>query len=253
MQNSMNGAVLILGAQTEVAQAAASAFATRGHTLFLADRDVGELEPIAQDLRVGHGVAVHCHEFDPQNYATHRSFFQAVTDAAPNLDGAFLAFAYPGDQAAASKRVDEAVTIISRNLTGAVSILTHIANHLERANHGFIIALTSTAGDRGQKSNYVFAASKAGLTTFLEGLRARLHASGVRVITVKPAPEDAVQGLGLDPDIASSFHATPEEIGHRVVEALDHSADVLYVPWFWRPIMSAVRMIPEMVFKRLPF
>lgn len=251
--HAIHGTVLILGANAEVAQAAANAFASRGHSLFLADRDFGHLERLAQDLRAQFGVDVQCDEFDPQNYATHRTFFRAVTESSPVLDGAFLAFAYPGDQDSAKQRVDEAVTIISRNLTGAVSILTHIANHLEATNHGFVIALTSTAGDRGQKNNYVFAASKAGLTTFLEGLRARLHQSGVRVITVKTATEDAVQGLGLDPEVAASFHATPEEIGHRVVGALDHSADVLYVPWFWRPIMSAVRLIPERVLKRLPF
>lgn len=253
MHDNLAGAVLILGAASDVARAAASAFAARGHALYLAEREPESLDRLAQDLRAQFGVEVHSGAFDPQDYAAHRSFFATVTDTFETLDGVFLAFAYPGDQDAAVKRVDEAVTIISRNFTGAVSILTHVANHFEERNHGFIIALTSTAGDRGRRSSYVFGASKAGLTTFLEGLRSRLHGRGVRVITVKPAAEDAAAGLGVDPELAASFQATPEEIGHRVVEALDHSADVLYVPWFWRPVMSAVKLIPEMVFKRLPF
>ncbi|MEL6545865.1 MAG: SDR family NAD(P)-dependent oxidoreductase, partial [Myxococcota bacterium] len=169
------------------------------------------------------------------------------------VDGVFLAFAYPGDQESAIRRVDEAVTIISRNFTGAVSILTHAATYFEDRQNGFIIALTSTAADRGLRSNYVFGASKAGLSTYLEGLRARLHRQGIRVITVKPAAEDAALGLGIDPEFAASFQSSPEEIGERVVEALDHSTDVLYVPWFWRPVMSAVRLIPQGVLKRLPF
>jgi short-subunit dehydrogenase len=138
--------------------------------------------------------------------------------------------------------------IIVANFTGAASILGYCANFLEQKKHGFIIGISSVAGDRGRQSNYVYGAAKGALSLYLQGLRNRLFASGVRVITIKPGFVDTAMTYGLP---GLFLVASPHDIGKRIVAALDKSADVVYLPWFWRYIMLIIKHVPEPIFKRM--
>jgi decaprenylphospho-beta-D-erythro-pentofuranosid-2-ulose 2-reductase len=240
-------AVLILGATSAIARATANAFAARGDALYLASRDQDELRRIAADIRLRYGVEVHHGWFDAEATATHESFFNSVIAAMPDLSGVVLAFGYLGDQQAA-RDFSVGSKIIAANFTGAASILSHCAHHFETLQRGFIIGISSVAGDRGRQSNYVYGAAKGALSLYLQGLRNRLHPSGVRVITVKPGFVDTAMTYGLP---GMFLVASPQYIGERIVRALDRSADVVYLPWFWRYIMLIIRYIPEPVFKRL--
>ena len=243
----MSESVLILGATSAIARATAAAFAGQGYALYLASRDADELRRIAADLRLRYGVEVRHGEFDAEATATHEAFFQSVVAAMPNLRGVVLAFGYLGDQMAARDfRVGEKV--IAANFTGAASILSHCANYFEPLKSGFIIGISSVAGDRGRQSNYVYGAAKGALSLYLQGLRNRLYASGVRVITVKPGFVDTAMTYGLP---GLFLVASPQDIGARIVRALDKSADVVYLPWFWRYIMLIIRVIPEWQFKKM--
>lgn len=242
------GPVLVLGATSAIARAACTELASRGHDLFLAGRNTDALERNATDLRHRFSIEVRCGGFDAVDSDNHADLVDAVGRELGGLQGVLLAFGELGDQEIAKSDFDAAASIIATNFTGAVSILTHCAAALESAGGGFIIALSSVAGDRGRGSNYVYGASKAGLDAFLQGLRNRLHDSGVRVITVKPGFVDTPMTFGRPNMI---LVASPESVGRRVVRALDGRRDIVYVPWFWQPIMAAIRMIPESIFKRL--
>jgi short-subunit dehydrogenase len=243
----MNEAVLVLGATSAIARATAAAFAARSNDLYLASRDIEELRRIAADLRLRYGVDVHYGLFDAEATDTHEGFFNSVVAALPNLSGVVLAFGYLGDQQAA-RDFSVAAKIITSNFTGAVSILSHVANYFETLQRGFIIGVSSVAGDRGRQSNYVYGAAKGALSLYLQGLRNRLHARGVRVITIKPGFVDTAMTFGLP---GLFLVASPQSIGERIVAALGKSADVVYLPWFWRYIMLVIKFIPESIFKRM--
>ncbi len=243
----MSEAVLILGATSAIASATAAAFAARGAALYLASRDIGELARIAADLRIRYNVEVHHGLFDAEATESHEAFFQAVIEAMPNLSGVVLAFGYLGDQQAA-RDFNVGAKIIASNFTGAASILSHCANYFEPLKRGFIIGISSVAGDRGRQSNYVYGAAKGALSLYLQGLRNRLFASGVRVITVKPGFVDTAMTFGLP---GLFLVASPQAVGERIVRTLEKSADVVYLPWFWRYIMLIIQHIPEPIFKRL--
>jgi decaprenylphospho-beta-D-erythro-pentofuranosid-2-ulose 2-reductase len=240
-------AVLILGATSAIARATANAFAARGDALYLASRDQDELRRIAADIRLRYGVEVHHGLFDAEETATHEAFFKSVIAAMPDLSGVVLAFGYLGDQQAA-RDFSVGAKVIASNFTGAASILSHCANYLEPLQRGFIIGISSVAGDRGRQSNYVYGAAKGALSLYLQGLRNRLHPGGVRVITVKPGFVDTAMTYGLP---GMFLVASPQFMGERIVRALDRSADVVYLPWFWRYIMLIIKHIPEPVFKRM--
>jgi len=243
----MSHSVLIFGATSAMARATAAAFAARGDDLYLASRDAEELRRIAADLHLRYGVTVHHGLFDAEATDTHEAFFQSVLETMPDLSDVVLAFGYLGDQLAA-RDFSVAAKVIVSNFTGAASILSLCANHFEPMKRGFIIGISSVAGDRGRQSNYVYGAAKGALSLYLQGLRNRLYPSGVRVITVKPGFVDTAMTYGLP---GLFLVASPQYVGERIVAALGKSADVVYLPWFWRYIMLIIKHIPEPIFKRM--
>jgi short-subunit dehydrogenase len=155
---------------------------------------------------------------------------------------------YLGDQAKGQCDGEEARRILETNFTGCVSALNILANHFEPRRAGFICAISSVAGDRGRQSNYLYGAAKAGLSAYLQGLRNRLFHAHVKVLTVKPGFVDTHMTYGRS---GLFLVASPESVAKGIFRAIVKGKDVVYLPWFWRPIMLVVRSIPEGIFKRL--
>ena len=108
--------------------------------------------------------------------------------------------------------------------------------------------ISSVAGDRGRKSNYVYGSSKAGLTAFLAGLRNRVDREGVTVITIKPGPVKTAMTVGMK---GAEKFADVSKVAASIVKGIEKRVDVLYVPSIWHPIMLIVRHIPGPIFKKL--
>ena len=242
------GPVLVLGASSAIARGACAELARRGHRLYLAGRRLDALERDGRDLHHRYGVTVEAGHFDATDLASHDTFIDDVDGRTGGLMGVVVAFGYLGEQARAVTDFSQAATIIAANFTGAASILTHAAERLRGRPGAFIIAISSVAADRGRKSNYVYGAAKAGLETFLSGLRNRLHGEGVRVLTIKPGFVDTPMTFGKE---GMFLVADADDVGRRLIAALDGRRDVIYLPWFWQPIMQVIRLLPESLFKRL--
>ncbi len=240
--------VLILGATSSIARAVAESLAERGYPLYLASRDADELQRLACDLQIRFQVKVLFATFDVQNFASHPSFLQTAIDSCGELSGVVLAVGYLGDQKSGQRHFSETQAIIERNYTGPCSILNLCANYFETRKQGFMVALSSVAGDRGRQSNYLYGSAKSGLSIYLEGLRNRLYPSSVRVVTIKPGFVDTAMTFGKK---GMFLVASPIEIGEGIVRALEKSTDVVYLPWFWRYVMYIICAIPERLFKRL--
>lgn len=166
----------------------------------------------------------------------------------PKLDLVIIAYGILGDQLDGERNFTATETILRTNFVSVVSLLTHVANDFEQRRAGVIVAISSVAGDRGRKGNYIYGSSKAALSVFLEGLRARLDSHGVRVLTIKP-------GFVATPMTAHLKHnfifASPDQIARGIVRAIERNNDVAYLPWFWEPLMFLIRVVPESVFKKL--
>ena len=238
---------LVLGAKSAIAQAIVERL--DGYDFALAARECTELEPFAADLRLKRSCRVELIEFDALDFAALAHLPQQVHERVGPFDLVVLAFGYLGDARAAQRDTDEIAHILNANLTGAAIGLAHLANYLEeKGTPAGIIALSSVAGDRGRKSNYAYGAAKGGLSIFLQGLRHRLAATSVHVLTVKPGFVDTPMTEGLD---GLFLVASPDRVAADIVRAYRQKKDVLYTPFFWRWIMLAVKSIPERIFKRL--
>ena len=168
-----------------------------------------------------------------------------------NFDTLILSYGTMLDQQTCQISPEFAVRELQTNLVSAVALLTLFARDFEARHAGTIAVITSVAGDRGRRSNYVYAAAKGGLTIFLQGLRARMHHFGVRVLTIKPGPVATAMTANMQ---GLPFLVNPERVAADIYAALrNRRIDVLYTPRRWRLIMGIIRLIPERLFKRLNF
>lgn len=241
---------LVLGATSPVSRAFALVAGEHGAGVVLAGRDTEALEATAADLKVRTGEPVHVLRLDAEEIAKHDKFVEdclALRDGTLNV---FLAFGVMPDQEAIDSNFDLAFRTMNVNYVGAVSILSRLAPILEEQQGGRIIVLGSTAGDRGRLKNYVYGSSKAGLHTYLQGLRARLSRSGVSVTTVKPGFVDTSMTWGQSLKLPA---ANPQRLAQACWRLAEKGADVAYYPWFWKPIMTLIKLIPERVAKRVRF
>ncbi len=239
--------LLVLGANSDIGSAIAGAFAKFEQAdLILASRDMESLEKKAKDIEIRHSVKTKIIQFDATNFSTHQDFYNNLS---PKPDGVVVAFGYLGDQKNAEQSFDDAKKTLDTNFTGAMSILEIIAQDFETRNKGFIIGLSSVAGERGRQSNYIYGAAKGAFTIYLSGLRNRLHKNDVRVITVLPGFVQTKMTAALD--LPEKLVATPEEVADDVYSAFKKKKDIVYSKWFWRWIMLIIKAIPEIIFKKL--
>ncbi len=243
------GTVLIIGASSVIARSTALAFAKEGYDLILAGTPGEELDRVAFDTRVRSGTGVESLPFDALDPDGHEAFVaRAIEISGDQLIGAVVNFGLTGDPESWRYDVAHADEIIQVNYAGAAHVLGYLANYFEEKKRGFIVGVSSVAGDRGRQSNYVYGSAKAGLSAYLQGLRNRLHRSGVTVVTVKPGFIDTRMTFGKVP---KPMAAAPDVVGRAILRGVKRKRSVIYVPRYWRMIMTIVRLIPEPIFKRL--
>ena len=238
--------VLIIGAKSDIAKAVAREYATHGFDLILAARNVEELNTFASDIKIRHNRAVALKEIDLVDFSSHKAFYERL-DEKPI--GVVVAAGYMVEQSIAQTEWSEALNTINVNYTGAISILNIIANDFEARKGGFIIGISSVAGDRGRKSNYIYGSAKAGFSSYLSGLRNRLFGSGVQVLTVKPGFVATKMTEGLD--LPAKLTTQPEEVAQDIFKAQQKGKDVLYTKGIWQFIMFIIKHIPESIFKKM--
>jgi decaprenylphospho-beta-D-erythro-pentofuranosid-2-ulose 2-reductase len=234
--------ILILGATSSIARACAENFASKHYQLFLAGRDSVELERLAQDLHIRFKIHVNYAFFDITAFNTHLDFFENVLTKMGDIYGVLMAIGSLDKKCSTRK-------IIAVNFSGPASILDLCANYLAIQKKGFIIGLSSVAGDRGRQTNYLYGASKAALTTYLQGLRVHLTPQGVHVLTVKLGLIDTKMTFGGN--YPHFLAADPKKTGIKIIKALDKGKESVYIPKIWRIIMLIIRLIPEKIFKHL--
>jgi short-subunit dehydrogenase len=237
---------LILGATSGMAKAIARGLAQEGHSLTLAGRSAESLETLAGDIALRSNVRPRTLLFDAADFASHETL---VADHCRDVSGVVCAVGYLGNQDTAQTDFTEFKTITDANYLGPASILSRLAEQMERNGRGVIIGISSVAGDRGRASNYAYGAAKAGFTAFLSGLRNRLASKGVHVMTVKPGFVDTP--MTADMDLPNALTAKPEAVADRVIKAIKRKKDVVYVKPVWRLIMCVIIHIPERLFKRM--
>lgn len=240
--------IIVFGATSAIAQETAKIFSSRKDALFLVGRNADLLQTIADDLKVRGASDVVTATEDLNAYEKHALLFSQALERLGEIDGVLIAHGTLGDQKQCEANFELAKKEYDTNFLSVVSLLTPIANYFEQKKSGFIAVISSVAGDRGRQSNYIYGSAKAAVSTFLQGLRQRLSKSNVQVLTIKPGFVDTPMTANVP---KNALFAQPAAVAQNIVKAIDKEKDVVYLPWFWRGIMTAIKMIPERIFKKL--
>lgn len=240
--------MLILGATSDMAQAIAKKYAAEGWSLTLAALEPELLGPIAGDLRMRTTAPIEAVEFDAADFASHSDFYEGL---AVKPDVVISAFGYMCDNILSRTDFKEVRHAVDVNFLGAASILGIVADDFEKRRHGVIVGISSVAGERGRQGGYVYAGTKAGLTTYLSGLRNRLAKSGVHVMTVKPG--FCRTKMTENADLPAGLTSTPDQVADGVFTGLKKNKNEVYTLPVWRWIMLIIRHIPEFIFKRIGY
>jgi decaprenylphospho-beta-D-erythro-pentofuranosid-2-ulose 2-reductase len=240
--------ILVLGATSGIAEACCRLWAERGDSLFLVARNAERLAAVEADMRTRGASYVGSAVANLDDTAAHPDLLAHAINSLAGLDIAFVALGVLGDQVRAERSFPQAAEVLHTNFVAPVSLLTWLANYCAQRHAGTLAVLSSVAGDRGRKSNYVYGSSKAGLSAFLGGLRNRIDREGVRVITIKPGPVKTAMTAGMK---GSEEFADVEAVAATMVKGIDVGRDVVYVPGIWRIVMAVIRAVPERIFKKL--
>ncbi|MFB8829900.1 SDR family oxidoreductase [Azotobacter sp. CWF10] len=241
--------ILIIGATSAIAGACARLWAEQGCELFLVARNPERLEQVAADLRIRGARAVTTHCLEATDVAAHPAMLEQCLATLQQIDVVLIAHGTLPDQRACEREVDVTLREFANNGTSVIALLTLLANQFELQRCGSLAVISSVAGDRGRPSNYLYGSAKAAVSTFCEGLRARLFKAGVHVMTVKPGFVDTPMTRGLA--LPTALLASPETVARHILRGLERRTATLYTPGFWAAIMLVIRSIPQPLFKRL--
>ena len=252
MQDALGGVqtVLVLGGGSEIAQATVrSLVANRTRTVILAARRPAELDTFVAELESIGATRVEALPFDAVDTASHDAFVDDVFNRVGDVDLVLVAFGVLGDQAVAEREGRVAAEIATVNFLGAVSVGIPIAVKLRAQGHGLLVALSTVAGERVRRSNFVYGSSKAGFDAFFQGLGDSLVGTGARVMIVRPGFVRTRMTEGLEP---APFATTPEAVADAIVGGIVHGSEIIWVPPALRAVMSGLRHVPRAIFRKLP-
>jgi len=241
--------VLVLGGGSEIALATVRALPrSRLTRIVLAGRSGDSREAAAKGLIDDGFVGVESVDFDAAATSTHAQTIDEIFDAG-DVDLVILAFGVLTDQMVVEEDPNLAVEMATTNYTGAISAGLHVARRLRGQGHGALVVLSSVAGDRARRSNFVYGSTKAGLDAFAQGLGDALVGSGAHVLVVRPGMVRTRMTAGLP---EAPMTTDPEQVGAAIVVGLRKGKSTIYAPGPLRVVMGAIKALPKPVFRRLP-
>jgi decaprenylphospho-beta-D-erythro-pentofuranosid-2-ulose 2-reductase len=230
--------LLLLGGTSDIALAITREYAAeRPPAVVLAARPSQRRTEAAEDLRAV-GCEVRELDLDARDPHTHADVVRAAAQDG-DIDIAVVAFGVLGDAERAWTDVDAALEMVETNYVGAVSCGVAMAGQIKRQGHGVVVAMSSVAGERPRRSNFVYGSTKAGLDAFYTG----------SVLVVRPG---FVRSKMTDGIATAPLSVTPEEVAKAVVAGVRRGAEQIWVPTPMRAVMSGLRHLPRPVFRRLP-
>jgi decaprenylphospho-beta-D-erythro-pentofuranosid-2-ulose 2-reductase len=242
--------ILVLGGASEIAQAIVAGLVPgRCRTVVLAGRSSERLDAAAGAARASGADVVETVAFDTTDLAGTPAVIEDVFTRFGDIDLVLAAAGALGDQGDLESDPLAAADLITTNFTGLAESILVAARCMRAQGHGRIVVISSVAGDRPRKANFIYGSTKSGLDAFAQGLGDSLVGSGVGVTVVRPGFVVGRMTEGMDP---APFSTTPEAVAEAVLKGIASGADVVYAPPILRWVFAVMRQLPRTVWRRLP-
>jgi decaprenylphospho-beta-D-erythro-pentofuranosid-2-ulose 2-reductase len=250
MRNAVGSveSAVVFGGSSDIGLAVVDALITRGlRRVVLAGRHHDALNAAAARVRGAGATDVSTLTWDALEPASHAATVDAAFDGG-DIDLVLYVAGVLGDQATFDADPAAAARAVAANFGGAVSTLLAAAGRLRKQGHGTVVVLSSVAGERARKGNYVYGSTKAGLDAFAQGLGDALVDAGVQVMVVRPGFVHSKMTAGRDP---APLATTPEAVAEAFVSGLTTGRDIVWVPRPLRALTAAFRHLPRGVWRRV--
>ena len=241
--------ILVLGGTSEIALATVRALGRPrpGLQVVLAARP-GDRRAAAAASLAPLGIEVSETDFEATDRASCERAIGSAFEAGGDIDVVLLAFGLLGDQERAWQDLDAAMELAQVGYGAAVACGVLAAARLRAQGHGAIVVLSSVAGQRPRRSNFVYGSTKAGLDAFYTGLGVAVAGDGVQVTVVRPGFVRTRMTAGLK---APPLALAPEQVADLIAAGLRSGKGVVWAPPAMRWVALVLRMLPGPLFRRL--
>jgi decaprenylphospho-beta-D-erythro-pentofuranosid-2-ulose 2-reductase len=240
--------IVLLGGTSDIGLAIVRALVSAATTtVVLAVRRPDSVDVSALHLG-GRDVTVDVVPFDAVDTASHQTLIDDLAARHGDLDVVIVAFGQLGEQSDLDNDAAAAAALVQVNFAGAVSASMATAARFRAQGHGQLVVLSSVAGERVRKANFVYGSTKAGLDGFAQGLGDSLAGSGASVLVVRPGFVHSSMTAGMK---AAPFATTPEAVATATVSALRAGRRIVWVPGILRVMFSVLRHLPAPIWRRM--
>jgi short-subunit dehydrogenase len=242
---------MIVGASAGLGRALSNELAANGHNLLLVASDERDIEAVAADLLLRHGVVVRTAVADVMDRDTYLATITEAADKMGAIEGLFFPIGAVADDDVPGVKISAMRRIMRINLLSVMETVTLFWPRLEQQEKAVIVGFGSIAASRGRKNNATYSAAKRGLVSYFESLRRAAVGTGIRVQFYIPGYLDTGLAFGVKTFLLPP--SRPELLARKVVRCLSKDVGTSYFPIFWRPICKALQLVPWSVFKKLNF
>jgi decaprenylphospho-beta-D-erythro-pentofuranosid-2-ulose 2-reductase len=243
--------VLLLGGRSEIGLAIARRLLADGARRVVLTTRAGATsdDSDVESLRAAGASSIESVELDIADIDAHPAAVEDAFKRLGDVDVVVDAIGVLGSQDAYSADPALAAASITTNLTGHVSVCLDIAQRLRAQGHGTLVVLSSIAGARVRKANFVYGAAKAGLDGFAQGLGDSLVGSGARVMVVRPGFVRTKMTAGMD---EAPMSADADDVAEGVANGLRRGSETVWVPAKLAAVAFVFRLLPRPLWRRLP-
>jgi decaprenylphospho-beta-D-erythro-pentofuranosid-2-ulose 2-reductase len=243
--------VLVLGGTSDIARAIVRLVVDEGcGRVVLAGRDQVRLAEAAAEAKE-HGAAfVATVAFDASDVDQAAAVVDSGFSAAGRVDLVVVAVGLLCDHEEDERDPKRVARCITVNFTWPAAALSRVAEHFKQQGSGQAVVLSTVAGVRVRRANYLYGSAKAGLDAYARHLHQTLVASGAGVTVVRPG---FVRSRMTEGRKEPPLSTTPEAVARDTLKGLERQAEVVWSPAAWQPVSFGLRLLPEPVWRKMPF
>jgi FAD/FMN-containing dehydrogenase/short-subunit dehydrogenase len=235
--------LLVLGANSDIAKAYVLKYVSNNPTAFvlLASRNQNQVDDFIQKNKLEERAKFVC--FDAEKFESHVDFVKSIAEYKPTEIMYAAGFCPTND--ACFNSIEITQKMVHVNYLGPISILNALVDDdnpfLKR-----IIGITSIAGVKGRKSNYMYGSTKSGFISYLFGLSQQLKERGIVVQSLAPGSVKTKMTSHLK---LPFFASTPEEVANVIYS--HRKKFQVYPSFIWRCIAMIVKFSPRFIVSKL--
>lgn len=242
--------ILVLGGTSEIGLAITAAFLEKGPAKVILASLPGDpgREAAEAQMRAAGASDVRTIDFDAIDFDSHPGVVDEAF-AGGDVDICIVAFGLLGDAEELWQDQRKAVQIAQINYTGAVSMGVLVAQRFKEQGHGQFITMSSAAGERVRRSNFVYGSTKAGLDGFFLILGEALEEYGVKSLVIRPGMVRTRMSAGVK---EAPLTVNKEDVAELAVKSVESGKSLVWAPPTFRWVMMILRHIPRPIFRKLP-